>query len=453
MRMGQLNHITTEPIPALIKKIAVPASIGFFFNTMYNVVDTYYSGLISTTALAALSLSFPVFFSIIGIGTGISQGSTALIANALGAGKNKKARLIAAQALSFGFIMSIILTIIGLAIAPFLFELLGASGEYLDIAIDYMDVIMLGSVFFMLTFTLNAPLTARGDTKTFRNYLIFGFFLNVLLDPWFLYGWFGFPAMGIAGIAWATIVVQIFGFLYLFWKAKKVGIIGKETIYQLFPQPAVYKELAYQGFPASLNMLTVAIGIFVITYFISDFGHVAVAAYGIASRIDQVAVLPNVGLNIATLTIVGQNFGAKKYARVKQAIKIALKYGLGLVSLGAVAVFAYPQGMMKIFTDDPQVVAFGVSYLRIAAVTYWGYAILFISVFALQGMKKPLFGAFIGLYRQIVGPLVVFYLAVHVLDLGISGIWWGIFLMVWSSVLIALLYLRRIARSLGGNNL
>ena len=133
-------NLTTDPIPGLVRKIAVPASIGFFFNTMYNVVDTYFAGFISTEALAALSISFPVFFIIIAMGTGISQGGTALIANALGEKDSEKAHHICVQCLSFGILFAIGLTILGFAFAPFLFGVLGATGDYLELALDYMNV-------------------------------------------------------------------------------------------------------------------------------------------------------------------------------------------------------------------------------------------------------------------------------------------------------------------------
>jgi Na+-driven multidrug efflux pump len=136
--------LTTEPIPELVRRIAIPASIGYFFNTMYNVVDTYFAGLISTQALASLSLSLPVFFIIIATGTGVSTGATALIANALGAGKREEARLYAAQAISFGILTALALTVFGLLVSPFLFRVLGAEGEYLSMVLDYMNTLFLG---------------------------------------------------------------------------------------------------------------------------------------------------------------------------------------------------------------------------------------------------------------------------------------------------------------------
>ncbi|MBW2513331.1 MAG: MATE family efflux transporter, partial [Deltaproteobacteria bacterium] len=154
------NGLITKPIPGLIAQLAIPASIGMFFNTMFNVVDTYFSGLISTEAIAALSLSFPVFFVILAIGFGVSTGTTALIANALGAGDENTAQLYAIQSVSFTILLSLVLTLMGLFTAPFLFGILGAKGSYLAISLSYIDIIFYGLVFFSLTFVLNAILTA-----------------------------------------------------------------------------------------------------------------------------------------------------------------------------------------------------------------------------------------------------------------------------------------------------
>ena len=204
-------RLTTQPIPRLIRDIALPVSIGLFFHTMYNVVDTFFGGLISTQVLAALSLSFPVFFIILAMGSGLSTGTTALIGNAFGAGNRDEARLFGIQGISFGVLVSIIMTLIGIYASPLLFSLLGASDDYLTACLTYMDIIFLGALFFMLVFMFNAILVALGDTRSFRNVLIGGFFLNIIFDPWFIYGGLGIPPLGIAGIALATVLIQLFG--------------------------------------------------------------------------------------------------------------------------------------------------------------------------------------------------------------------------------------------------
>ncbi len=446
--MRQDSDLTQKPIPSLIRAIAVPASIGFFFNTMFNVVDTYYGGQLSTEALAALSLSFPVFFMIIALGSGISTGTTALISNAIGEGDRERASEYIGQAISFTTLLGIIMTVIGLLISPFLFKILGARGSYLAIGLSYMNVILLGTVFFLLIYTFNAILTAQGDARTFRNYLIGGFFLNIILDPWFMYGGFGIPAMGLPGVAWATVLIQFLGTLYVGFRAAVSELFHTDCLKKLVPQKSAYFELAGQGIPASINMMTIAVGVFVITYFISIFGKEGVAAYGIATRIEQIALLPSFGLNIAALTIVGQNNGAKKFDRVRETVNKSILYGIAIMAIGTVGVFCFAKPLMGVFSTDPVVMSIGATYLRIAAFVFQAYIILYVSVSCLQGMKKPLYAIWIGLYRQLAAPLLIFFGLVHLLGFGIVSVFWGIFGITWSAALFTLWYSRRTIKNI-----
>jgi putative MATE family efflux protein len=446
MREGY--DLLNQPIPALIRKLAVPTSIGYFFNTMFNVVDTFYGGMVSTEALAALSLSFPVFFLIIAVGAGISTGATALIGHALGAGDRIEARYLAAQTISFGLVHGALVTLLGFLLAPPLFTLLGAAGPVLSLALQYMDAIFAGSIFFLVNYVLNSILNATGDSRSFRNYLVAGFFLNLLFDPWFLYGGFGVPAFGLAGVAWATVLVQALGNCYLVTRVKRSGLLTGFRWRELVPGGRAYAELARQGFPSSLNMMTVAIGIFVITWFVARFGSNAVAAYGIATRIEQIALLPVMGLNVATLALVAQNNGARRMERVVETIGTALKAGALLMGGGTAALLICARPLMELFTRDVSVVAIGVSYLRIEAFVLVAYVILYTSVSVLQGLKRPAFPLVIGLLRQIVLPLPVFYLFAVVFGWGLVGIWWGILCVTWLAACIALFYVGRTVSAL-----
>jgi len=434
------KNLTTDPIPALIRKLAIPASVGMFFNTMYNVVDTYYAGQLSTDALAALSLTFPIYFSLLAMGMGFSTGTTALIGNALGREDREEAALTASQGLILSILLAVVIMTVGFLVSPALFRLLGAREEYLDLCLQYINVILCGSGMTLFVFMFNGILNAQGDTHSYRDYLIVATVANIILDPWFMYGGWGLPAMGVRGIALATILVQVFGAFFLGWRARRTGLIFRSSGARWRPDRRVLRAIVGQGVPASLNMMTVALGIFIITYFLSGFGQKTVAAYGAATRIEQIVLLPALGLNVAALTLAAQNSGAGRFDRVRSTARYALSYGAAVMVLGAAIVFLGAGPLMRLFTEDTEVVAIGVHYLRIAAFIEHAYVFLFINTSLLQGLKRPAFALWIGLYRQLVMPPLLFYMATRVLGLGLTGIWWGIFGISWSAALVAIFY-------------
>lgn len=436
--MKPAPSLTTDPILSLTWRIALPMSVGMFFNTMFNVVDTLCAGWLGTEALAALSLSFPVFFTVFAFGSGISQGTTALLANALGAGKMIEARHIFAQAVVFTIVIASLLSLAGLLASPWLFGLLGAEGTYLETVLAYMNVILGGGVFMLLPVVLNSALSATGESRFYRNFLIMGFFANIILNPILMLGWLGFPALGVAGIALATLLVQVGGALYLMGRLKKADFCQGLTRQEFRPNRSLLKQLAAQAIPAALNMLTVALGVFVITWFVKHFGKEAVAASGIATRIEQIVLLPAIGLNAAVLSIVGQNHGADLPHRVREAWVANVKIGAGLMAFGGLLVWLLREPAMRLFTSDPNVIRHGRDYLLSASLTLAAYPILFVTVFAMQGIKRPAYGLWIGLYRQIAAPAVVFHTLAFTLGWGLWGVWWGICLVTWSAALFAL---------------
>lgn len=444
--MANLHYgrLTIDPIPKLILALAIPSIIGFFFNTMYNVVDTFVAGYISTQALASLSISFPIFITLIAFGMGVGSGATALIANALGENDEEAAKRHAKQVISFGVLLSIIISMIGVQAAPSLLTLLGADGVYLITASNYIVTIFWGSIFIIMTFILNSILNAVGDTKSYRNVLIAGFFVNSLLSPVLAFGWLGFPALGITGIAIATIVTNALGVLYLWFKVSATGLVKKAPWSQYLPNMKSYRDITGQGLPASLSMMTISIGAFIITYFVSAFGESIVAGYGVALRVEQIVLIPGIGINVAVLTLIGQNNGAKKYDRVRETIQVAIRYSLYINTFAAVFIYFSSKYVIGIFTDDQVVINSGVEYLSVAAFITWAYGILFVTDSIFRGLKRPLFPLLMGILRQIILPFPVLWFITTVLTFGTLGIWWSIFTIVWVAAIIAIVYVRNV---------
>lgn len=444
--MRKSEHLTTQEIPSLIRQLAIPASVGMFFNTMYNVVDTFYAGLISTEAIASLSLSFMIFFVIIGLGYGFSSAITALLGNAFGKKKYKLASIYAHKGLFFIPLLGIFLGIIGYFTAPSLFILLGASDQYLATSIEYINPILFGTVFFMFNFSLNSVLVAQGDTKTYRNTLIFGFFANLALNPLFIYGFLFIPAMGIKGIAIATVLIQVINMFFMLYKVLQTKVIHFEKLQYFLPDLRVYKRFMNQGLPISLSMLTMAFGSLILTYFVSHYGMQAVAGYGIGYRVEQLMLLPALGLNTAVLTLVANNYGAKKYDRVIETLKVSLKYGFIISTIGIIILTVLGRFFIMQFDSNETVVNFGVDYLLVEIWIFYAYIVLFICVSTLQGIKKPKMILFISLYRQIFAKLIIAWVIVKFFELDYIYLWFGILFMIYSAAIFAYFYTNRVLK-------
>jgi putative MATE family efflux protein len=436
------QKLITDEIPSLIKQLAIPASTGMFFNTMYNVVDTFYAGLISTQAIAALSLSFMIFFLIIGTGYGFSSAITALIGNAFGKKRDKLSVIYAHKGLVFVPLIGVMISLFGFIFAQDLFMLLGATQGYLQDALDYIYTILLGVVFFMGNFALNAILIATGDTKSYRNTLIFGFFANIALNPLFIYGFLFIPAMGIKGIALATVLIQCLNMFYLLHKVLKTKLIHFERLDYFLPHKKLYINILRQGMPASLNMLAMAMGSLLVIYFVSHYGIHAVAGYGIGFRVEQLMLLPALGLSTAVLSLVSNNFGAKRYDRVKQTLHYALKYGFYICLFGVGFLYIFGEHIIKQFDDNTMVVNYAIEYLLIEVWIFFAFLTLFICVSTLQGIKEPKMIFYVALYRQIIAKFIVGYAIVKYFELDIIWLWLGLLLMIYSAAIFLYFYTR-----------
>jgi len=412
------------------------------FQTLFNVVDTWYAGLISTEALAALAVSFPVFFLVIALVVGIGHGASALIANAIGEGVPARACRLWGQALILAVITGMLVALYGLFFADPLFRLVGTKGESLVLARTYLIPILLFAFVFLLNAACNGLLSAQGDTRSFRDALIVGALLNVVLNPILMFGIGPLPALGMLGIAISTIVIQALQLIYL-WHCCRQSDLGRHVrLASLKPNIEAMIWLLRQVVPVAGQTLTTGIGLFAITYFMGRHGEAAVAAYGIALRIEQLAMLPMMGLFTAALTLVGQNFGAGEMTRVATTARLVYGYGGLLMLLGAVVVWLLRGELMAFFTDDTDVIRLGAAYLAVAVLNFKAYAFLMIGAAILQGMKRPIFALLIGLFRHIFGPLAVLSLLDPVLGYGLPGIYWGIFVVAWIGALTTLVYLR-----------
>ncbi|OUS13650.1 hypothetical protein A9Q97_04700 [Rhodospirillales bacterium 47_12_T64] len=419
------------------RSLAIPAGIGMLFNTLYNVVDTYFAGMISTDAQAGLSVSFTVFFILIAFGIGLGQGISALIGSAIGAKKKDEAKDLAAQGLSFAALFSIFIGIGGYYATPFLLDLLGVSNGYRALAIAYLHIIMLAAPAFMIAFAANSILSAQGDTVTNQHALIGGFLANCLLNPLFIFGAFGIPGLGFDGLAISTVVIEWGVALYMLHHAVCSKVMEHSRLRCFLLRWRTVKDIISQGAPASLNFLTITIGVFVIQYFLQPFGATAVAAFGIALRIEQLILLPSLGLTIVLLPIIAQNYGAEAFDRIRYAFWWCVCIGTAMMLAGAVILLLGGRFLLGLFTADIAVIDIGFDYLLLAAPMLPAYLTLFAMMSFLQGIKRPIWTVWIGIYRQIFASTGFAALFVYLLDWGTWGVWAAVFSAVWSGLLLS----------------
>ena len=423
-----------------ILKLSIPAVIGYFFHTMFNVTDTYFAGTISTQALAALSLSASVFFMVLAIAIGMSEAVTALVGNALGEKQIEKAQHITLNSIAFAVVLSVFLSITGVLSVPYLVEVLGDPSYVLE-TLQYMNIILYGAVFFIASFFLNALLTAVGDTKSFRNILIFTSFLNIFLD----YVFVEYFQYGVNGIALATIISEIITMLYLFYKLSKTKLWSGFAKYK--HDIDVIKEFISHGFPPSMNMFLMAFGMYIITYFVAPFGKEAVGAFGIGMRIEQIFLMPVVGLNVATLAMISQNNGAKTYDRIGPTMDLAIRYGWIISTLGVASYFLFGEYLASLMTSDTEVIKQTALYLRVSGLASYGFVVIFMYIAMLQGIKKPSVIFPLSVYRQLVAPIIVFSL-LSIYKFGILTMWIGLDFIVFSAALFVYWYGKRILQVL-----
>ena len=397
------------------------------FSVLLSIVDTFYAGMLSATALAALSLAGPVFFLVLTFGIGVGQATNALVGNELGADDLVRAQKLAFQSISFAIIVSGTAALIAYWQLPFLFSIMGGEDPYLTPATSYMTVVLFGAALFSLSMVLNSILNTRGDTRSYRNAQFVGLLANIALDPLFMFT-FG---LGVTGVAVATIVIQFGVVAYLGAKAMKLDFMRKPSFSDFIPDANSFIELTKQSLPTTLSMLLVAVGSVIIVAYVSKFGESAMAAYGIALRIEQLMLLPVIGLNIAGLSLTGVNYGAMLLNRVRETFNTGVLYAIVLMVIGAVPLILFGGGLMRIFTDDPEVIKIGIDYLLIEALVLPAYGITFIANSVLQGLKKPLYTMYSNLFRQVLGQLALFYIATEVLALGLNGVWYSVLLINW----------------------
>jgi len=388
--------------------------IGTLFQTLYNVVDTFFAGKISPEALSALSKSFPIYFIIIATSIGVTVAGTSLIGNSIGEKDNKKTLNYFSHIIYYGILISIFITFLGLYFSEPVFFLMGSTEEVASLGLEYTNIIYSGSFLFILVVSLNSLLHAEGDTKTYRNVLVLSFLLNIILNPILIFGFLFIPAFGVKGIGIATIISQLVSFLIILFKVLKNERVRNITNEYLVPKFLFFKNIFFQSMPISVSICGYALAAAIIFTYVGQSGEYAVAGYGVGTRIEQVVLLPILGINTAIISIIAQNYGANNLVRIKETYFTAIKYAFIIMITAGTLVFLSASVITSFFSSDPEVIEYGKRYLKISAFVLPAYPVFFLSNGFFMALKKSENAMISNFFRNVLNPIAVFYIAKYI---------------------------------------
>ncbi len=434
------------------RALAIPAAFGMLFATLYNVVDVYFAGLLSTDAQAGLAIGYQAFFVLMAVGFGLGSALSALVSNAKGSKDEGQTQVFIAQGLTFGVIATVVSMGIGLVLGPHLIALVSEPGAYRDAATGYFRWLIVALPGFFMAYGGNGILQAHGDSRSMQRALMMAFFANIALNPLFMFGIPGvWGGMGFNGIAVATVISQTGVMLFIVSRIMQLAVMQSVALSAFRPVRACFAQITAQLIPASSAMMVMFVSGFVVQFALKEFGAHAVAGYGVALRIEQILLLPVLGMTGALLPIAGQNFGAQDYDRVRAALRFCWMTGFGMTVVATPILLFGGALAMSVFTDDPDVIRVGASYLAVDAFLFPVYMMLFSINSLLQALKKPIWTLWISIYRQGFGVAFFIWVFIGLLDFTVWGVWLGIAAAVTSGWMLSLCVALSVARStIGG---
>lgn len=441
--MQRVDEFIENPKKALFT-LSIPIIIGMTVQLMYNLADTAFVGRLGADAIAALAFSFPLFFILMSINSGVAIGMGSLISRMLGAKNKEDAENVAMHGLLISIILAVIISIVGnLTLKP-VFRIFGASDTVLPLAIGFMSIILLNIVFMFITAIINSLFSAQGDTKTPMKVQIISLVVNIALDPILIYT-FGF---GVRGAGMATSIAFLVAFslgIYYLFKRSYLKIRWSAFKFSQY----IIKDIFSVGGSATLTMLLISIYIIIINRFMAYFGTENVASVAIAFRIENIATMPVMGLSMALVTLVGMFYGAKRFDLLKGIIYYGMKIGLLYTSIMGAIFFIIPQPFFRIFTPDTNLLSLGSAYMRINVFTFPLMVIAMIVSRAMQGMGYGLPGLIINVFRVILVavPLAytfVFILGYGYLSIGVAAVLGGI-----TSSIVGIVWLQTKLKKIG----
>ena len=382
--------LTSGPVSSAILSMMAPMIIGLMVLITNSLVDAYFVSQLGSAPLAAVSYAFPVSFIVGAIAMGLGTGTSSLVSRLFGAGNQEKVRQIATHSMLLGLIAGLCVVIFGLLTLEEVFSLLGADEQTMPFVKDYMEIYYWGGIFLVIPMIGNAVLRAGGDAKTPSVLMASTAVINAVLDPILIFGWFGFPALGIKGAALAGVLANV-----VFLIASLSILIFRENLIQFRKNTVAailhsWYQILHVGLPAISSNLIAPMSTALVTSLISSFGQSAVAGFGLASRLEAFIIIIFMALGGAIAPFVGQNFGAQKFDRLKQGFVFCVAFSF-IYALFCIGFFILSvDTLLGFFTTDPEVIKTAKIQLLYCP---WGYGFLGLAIIAngsFNAVGKPM---------------------------------------------------------------
>lgn len=419
--MNLSEQMESGNIPKLLLKFSLPAIIGLLVNALYNIVDSIFVGQgVGELALAGVTVGLPVVTTFMACVMLIGMGATSLISIRLGEKKEQEAEKIVANALILFLLIGISLAGVGLIFLEPILSFFGASPEVLPYATDYMRIILLGGIFFAIGTGMNNFIRAEGNPKTAMNTMLIGTVVNIVLDYVFIFifHW------GIKGAAIATIVsygVTSAWVLHYFLAGNSALKIRLEN-FKL--EKKIVKAIVFIGFPTFILQITGSIQQLILNRSLVRYGgDLALATIGILMSTVTFLVMPAMGISQGAQPIIGYNYGAKKYERVKDTLKLSIVAATGIVTIGFIISKIWPVQIISLFNKNPELIATGAHAMGIFFKFIPLVGMQMISASYFQAVGKPSQATLLGLSRQVL--IFIPLLLILPRYWGLEGIWWS----------------------------
>ena len=417
------NKMGVMPVNKLLVSMSLPMMISMLVQALYNIVDSYFVAKISENALSAVSLAFPIQTLMIAILGGSSVGLGTVLSHSLGEKKFKKVTDVANHGIFITAIIYLIFVVIGIfAIKPF-FASQTSDTEILTYGMDYLQLICIGSIGLCGQFLFERLLQSTGKTFYTMITQATGAIINIILDPIFIFGLFGFPKLGVMGAAVATIIGQICAFLFAFYLNHKKNSEVKINLKGFSPSPYLIGQIYKIGFPSIIMQSIGSIMVYGMNQILMSFTSTATAVFGVYFKLQSFIFMPIFGLNNGMLPIMAYNYGAKKKSRLISAIKLGMVYAISLMAVGFIAFQVLPRQLLNIFDASEQMLSIGIPALRIISLHFLLAGFNIIALSTCQALGKAVYSMITSICRQLVVLLPAAYILSRFGD--VNYVWWS----------------------------